>query len=327
MNGDQDKISYLQRVLGYATTGVTREHCFFILCGFGSNGKSTLFEYLRELLSDYVGNLPNESLLLNFRTIRSDLVKLQGQRIVTTSELKEEIRSLDEALIKQLTAGDRTTARESGRNEVDFTPQLKLFVATNHLPTIRGIDNGIWRRVRLIPFDASFEGEGCDKNIIEKFRPEAAGILNWLIEGCLEWQQQGLNEPHVITKEIAKFREDSNPVKLFIDDSCDKVAGEKIQLQDLYLEYGKWCKANCYVPENVIPFGKRMVALRYEKGKTGDVRYWKNLKFKSVDVKAVGVNVGVDLQSDPAQLSPELPDPEKLQHTENTSEDSLLVIN
>ncbi len=308
MSNNKEKVSYLQRVLGYGITGSTEEHCFFLWYGNGANGKSTIFEIVRELGADYVGNLPNESLLLNFRTVRSDIVRIQGCRIVTTSELKEHSRPLDEALVKQLTSGDCTTARESGKNEVDFTPQLKLFVATNHLPTIRGIDNGIWRRVRLISFNESFEGEKCDKNLMEKLREELPGILNWLIEGCLQWQQLGLNEPEVVANEISRFRADSNPVKLFLDDRCEDLTGARVQLKDLYQEYLVWCDENCYTADKVISFGKRMVALGFEKGKSGSVRFWRDLQLKaSANLICVPDSTGQDGDGkEPFGIAPEI---------------------
>lgn len=281
MGNDKEKAAYLQRCIGYGITGITKEHCFFLLQGNGSNGKSTMLEVLREIFADYVGNLPNESLLLNFRTVRSDIVRLQGQRIVTTNELKVENRPIDEALIKALTAGDMQTARESGKNEVDFIPQLKLFIATNHLPVIKGTDDGIWRRVRLITFGESFTGKNCDKDLLEKLRGEAAGILNWCIEGCLNWQKDGLNEPEVVLNDSRLFRSDSNPVSQFIEDRCEIFAGNKIPLKEIYTDYITWCEENCFSSETNIAFSKRMVALGYTKGKSGSIRYWKDLRFKT----------------------------------------------
>lgn len=290
MGGDEDKIAYIQRALGYSVTGLTKEHCFFLLHGKGGNGKSTLLETIRYVLGDYVGNLANESLLLSVRTIRSDIVRLQGQRVVTTSELKEQTRPLDEALIKALTAGDMQTVRESGKNEIDFTPQLKLFVATNHLPTIKGIDDGIWRRVRLISFDKSFSAKECDKDLLEKLKSEASGVLNWLIEGCQQWHEVGLNEPEVIRRAISLFRSDSNPVQLFLEDRCEARAGAKIQLKEMHKKYIDWCDDNCFEAGSVIAFGKRMVALGYTKGKSGDTRYWKGIRLKTNTVQGAPVN-------------------------------------
>jgi P4 family phage/plasmid primase-like protien len=192
MNGDIAMIAFLQRAVGYSLTGSTKEQCLFITHGFGANGKSKFLGALSGLLGDYARECPAEALLAKHdNAIPNDIARLAGARLATSIET-EEGRRFAESRVKALTGGDRITARFLHHEFFDFVPKFKLWLATNHKPTIRGTDNAIWRRIRLIPFNVTIPDAEQDCDLGDKLAAERSGILNWAIQGALAWQRDGL---------------------------------------------------------------------------------------------------------------------------------------
>ena len=176
--GRQDLVDYLQEVFGYVLSGLIKEHAFFILLGTGANGKSTLVETFLHLLGDYGIGMPGHAFLKsNSRAIRNDIARLPGVRIATSAEVNTDT-SVDESMIKCTVAGDVMTARFIGKEYFDFHPQAKFFLSVNTLPKITGADNGIYRRLKVIPFDGNFK-DSMDKDLPEKLKAEIDGILTW----------------------------------------------------------------------------------------------------------------------------------------------------
>ena len=150
--GDKELQGYLQRCVGYSLTGETSEHALFLLYGKGANGKSTFLEVVRHVLGDYAQTADFASFMISKnQTIRNDIAKLNGARLVTATE-SESGKRMSETVVKQLTGGDTVSARFLYSESFEFVPQFKLWLATNHKPKIVGADDGIWRRIRLIPF-------------------------------------------------------------------------------------------------------------------------------------------------------------------------------
>ncbi|WPG23491.1 phage/plasmid primase, P4 family [Enterococcus faecium] len=191
-NNDQELIRYIQKCVGYSLTGSTREQCMFILYGHGSNGKSVFLEIISELMGNYAMTMQAQTIMVkqSQSSANSDIARLKGARLVTSSEPNEGVR-LDEGLVKQLTGGDKVTARHLYGKEFEFEPEFKLWLATNHKPIIRGTDDGIWRRLNLIPFTVQIPDHKKDKNLKFKLQTELQGILKWAIDGCLLWQRKG----------------------------------------------------------------------------------------------------------------------------------------
>jgi len=155
-DGDEKLVRFVQLALGYALTGLTREQCFFVLFGKGANSKSLLLSILREVLGDYQKHTAASTLMQKRGdAIPNDVAMLRGARLVTSIETHEG-RKMDEALVKALTGDDPITARFFRKEFFTFSPEFKIFLATNHKPTIVGTDDGIWRRIRLIPFGVRF---------------------------------------------------------------------------------------------------------------------------------------------------------------------------
>jgi putative DNA primase/helicase len=186
-------IAFVQRAAGYALTGDTREQCFFVLHGTGANGKSTLVGALMGLFDSYAAQVAAETLLArrgDVALILNDLATLEGKRLVAAVE-SDMGRRLAEALVKQLSGGDRLKVRRLYADAYEIQPTFKLWLSTNHRPTIRGTDVAIWRRVRLIPFDVTIPLGEQDDRLPEKLEAERAGILAWAIRGCLAWRRAG----------------------------------------------------------------------------------------------------------------------------------------
>lgn len=237
-------LGYLQRILGYALSGLTSEQCFFVLYGTGANGKSTLLRTILDLLGDYAAaTRPETFLLKRSEGIPNDLAALAGARFVTALE-SDEGKRLAEGLIKGVTGGDKVTARFMRKEFFTFVPQLKLFIGTNHRPAIRGTDHGIWRRVRLVPFQTVIPEDRQDKNLPDKLRAEQAGILRWLVEGCLLWQRDGLGPPLEVQQATAAYRQEEDVVGQFVKERCIMDEQASVKKGDLFDEYVAWAKTS-----------------------------------------------------------------------------------
>jgi putative DNA primase/helicase len=234
--------NFLQRAVGYSMTGDASAQCIFILYGSGSNGKSTFLEATMTFLGGYAQKTPTETLIAKQKSsIPNDVARLAGARMVAAIEA-ELGQKMAEALIKQLTGGDRISARFLHREFFEFTPQLKLWLATNHKPIIRGTDPAIWRRIKLIPFEVNFEERGDkDEHLKEKLSAELPGILNWAVDGCLSWQKHGLGFPEEVNSATAQYRAEMDILGAFISDRCVQKPGVKAYFTDLYKSYGAWC--------------------------------------------------------------------------------------
>jgi putative DNA primase/helicase len=277
MAGDEERVRYIQKALGYAMTGDAREQCFFILHGTGANGKSTLMTVVANLAGGYSQHTPTETLLVKrTNTIPNDVARLHGARFVTAAEA-ECNRQFAEALIKQITGGDKMVARFLHGEFFEFTPAFKIFLAVNHRPDIQGTDHAIWRRVRLIPFDVTIPQDQQDKTLPAKLEAERAGILRWLVEGCAAWQQEGLAAPEAVVAATADYREEMDTVGAFIAECCvqdPEVETPSKRLHDRYLE---WCNAHGETPMSVKVFSARLGEKGFTSKRTKKARGWKGL--------------------------------------------------
>ena len=218
--GDEQSIAFLQRVCGYALTGVTREHALFFLYGLGANGKSVFLSTVAGVLADYHTTAPIETFTASQSERHpTDLAGLRGARLVTATET-EEGRRWAEAKIKTVTGGDKIAARFMRQDFFEFTPAFKLMIAGNHKPGLRSVDEAIRRRFHLIPFSVTIPLEERDRDLIEKLKAEWPGILAWMIEGCLEWQRIGLQPPAVVTDATTAYLEAEDAIAAWLDDCC-----------------------------------------------------------------------------------------------------------
>lgn len=244
MGGNQALISFLQRMIGYSMTGVIREHALIFNHGDGANGKSTFIATIHALLGDYAVRAPRH-LLFKSKNERheTELTTVFGARFVSCAEVPEGA-VFDEALVKDLTGGDAVTARRMREDHWTFSPTHKLALAGNHKPIVRGIDHGIWRRMRLVPWEVTVSDEQRDTQLPEKLRAELAGILSWALRGCLEWQRQGLDDPAEVKNATAAYRDQSDPLREFFASYCVFGNDERIPRLHLREAYAAYCDEN-----------------------------------------------------------------------------------
>lgn len=236
---------FLQRWLGLSMTALTGEQklCFFH--GGGGNGKSVLVDLIAKLMGDYASTAKIESLTGRNRRgggdATPDLVPLMGARFVRASE-PEENEKLQEGIIKELTGGEPMLVRALHSDFVEVRPHFKLTISGNHKPDIRGLDDGIWRRVLLVPFEVQIPKEQRDPNLGEKLWAERAGILNWLIEGLIAYLEGGLQEPLAVLDATREYREESDPIGMFLDSACVVTgdATDSLPTKDLVLAFNYW---------------------------------------------------------------------------------------
>lgn len=214
---------FIQRWFGYSLTGLTTEQKLAFLYGSGRNGKSTLVDLIAKMMGRYAATVPIESLAGSEQRKGSDatpdLVALPGARMVRASE-PERGQKMKEALIKQLTGGEEILVRRMMQEFVQVVPEFSLTIQGNYKPEIRGTDNGIWRRVLLVPFLAAISDEDKDALLPEKLWAERSGVLNWLLEGTRKWLETGLMIPEQVINATQEYREESDPVLTFINDCC-----------------------------------------------------------------------------------------------------------
>lgn len=221
---DPELRAFVQRWFGYSITGLTSEQKLAFLYGSGRNGKSTLLELIARIMGPYAASVPIESLSGTEQRKGSDatpdLVRLPGARLVRASE-PERGTKMREALIKQLTGGADILVRRMMQEFVEVTPEFSLTIDGNYKPEIRGTDNGIWRRVLLVPFLVSIPDERVDPLLPQKLWDERAGIFNWLLDGCKSWLEGGLAVPQSVLDATQEYREESDPVLEFIQGCCE----------------------------------------------------------------------------------------------------------
>jgi len=242
MPDNQDQIKFLQKAIGYSLTGSTKEQVLFILYGTGANGKTTFISVIHSLLGDYAMNTPTETLLVKRGNgIPNDVARLRGARFVSANEA-EHGKYLAEALVKQLTGGDKITARYLYGEYFDFDATCKFFVTVNHKPNIKGTDHAIWRRIRLIPFIVTIPPEKRDPSLTDKLKSELPGILNWALEGCKFWQEEGLEPPETVKSATKDYRVEMDLIGEFFTDCCIEDINAKTPFGDLYETYTIWCE-------------------------------------------------------------------------------------
>lgn len=274
MGGDRELVSYLQRLIGYALSGEVREHVLVFFYGGGANGKSTFLTTIHAMLGDYATPAPR-GLLFRSRGERhpTELATLFGRRFVTCSEI-EEGQVFDEALTKDLTGGDRIECRRMREDFWTYVPTHKLFMAGNHKPTVRGDDEGIWRRMRLVPWTVTIPQAERDTTLPEKLRAELPGILRWAVEGCMAWQRHGLAAPDAVRRATDDYRGENDTLGEFFRLHVAFESGATIVRRELREAYENWCKEN-----GQPPFAARRFAARLRESGVTEANVRRGTKF------------------------------------------------
>ncbi|NRO73864.1 hypothetical protein IMAU20067_00698 [Lactobacillus helveticus] len=244
-NHDKEMIHFIQKAMGYSMTGSNSEQVMFIPYGNGRNGKSVFLNVFKYVAGSYAKTMNAETIMQKRNNSSqgpsSDIARLEGARLVISSEANEGDR-LDESLVKQMTGGDTLVARYSYGSDFEFNPVFKLWMATNHMPNIHGTDEGIWRRLVIIPFNHTVKKENVDKNLEDKLKAESMGILKWIIDGTMMWQTEGLNEPDSIKHAVKDYREEMDVIQAFIDENCQINPDLSVKASELFESYLNWSK-------------------------------------------------------------------------------------
>ena len=282
-DNDTELIRYVQKAVGYSLSGSTEEHCAFFCYGTGRNGKSTFLDIISEILGDYAVNIQPETIMVRQAQggPTSDIARLNGARFVTTVEPNEGAR-LNEGLLKQLTGGDRVTASRKYENEFEFEPEFKLWMGTNHKPTIRGTDVGIWSRIKLIPFNIQIPDDKMDKQLKYKLQQELPAILAWAVDGCLLWRREGLKVPESVRAASAEYRGEMDVLASFLENCCED--GGEVDAGDLFHAYLDWAKESNEYEMSSTKFGREM-GKRYEKRRSGSSRIYIGVRPRKDDAQ------------------------------------------
>ena len=279
-NNDAQLIDYIHRAVGYSITGKVSEQVMFFAYGKGANGKSTFLNVLNGLLGRHSIRIPSQILAQKpDNNTYAALAKLKGARCVIASEVEEGQR-MAESLIKDMTGGDIITARLLYGAFFEFMPTHKLWQYGNHKPQIRGTDEGIWRRIHLIPFTQAFKGENRIPDMDRKLMAEIGGVLTWAVQGCLKWQKSGLKVPDIIKDATEKYRADEDIIGHFLAECGDPESTDSTLISVAYRIYNTWAVSSGYKPLGKQRFNEQMEDHKIIKVRKSHGVVWENQKIR-----------------------------------------------
>ena len=277
MCDDVKTIETLQRIFGCALIGQTTEEMLVIWYGLGANGKSVLANLIRYILGDYAVTAPSSILTLRRQGDtgpRNDLAALAGARLALINELGAD-ETLDEQIVKHLAGREPISARFLHREYFTFEPTFTPILRTNHKPIIRGSDDGIWRRIILIPFRASFTGGRCNPHIEDQLRDEAEAILAWMVQGAIKWFKEGMYLSPTVKREIAEYRSDSDVIGQFLEEKCSLTdPAAEVEQRTVYERWKEWCEENGHYRATKTTLTRRLKERGISDRKSGAKRYY-----------------------------------------------------
>lgn len=282
---DPEVRHFLQRYIGSALIGRVRDHVLVVATGTGRNGKSVLADAVSHALGDYGITASNDMLVTGRHGHKSASelsaqMDLRGARWAVMSEL-EKGAELAESTMKSLTGGDRITAKHMGQDRIQFDPSHSFFMLTNDLPKVDPTAQAVWARIRVVPFEVSFEGRE-DHALSEDLQLAADGILSWAVAGLFEYQQIGLDAPAKVMAATTDYRAENDTVKQFIADECVLNTNAKVSRSELHHAYLAWARDNGAEQLTARAFAPRIAALQgITEGKTNGIRVWKGAGLKT----------------------------------------------
>lgn len=305
---DEELIHFVQKALGYSLTGDISEQVLFFCYGSGSNGKSVLFQTIRVILGDYAHSASPTLFQRNTLTTSSnDVAAIEFKRFLVSAEILSSTK-INELRLKKWSGGDEETARYLYSEYFSFYPECKVWLFLNHRPQVEDDSYGFWRRVKLIPFEVIFKGERQDKNLQKKLKGELSGILNWLFEGCLMWQEEGLEPiPEIVQLATTEYRFENDILGEFINDRCVECENLEVKATALFKNYREWADGQDIREKeqlSMTSFGRRMTD-KYPKVKKPMGLYYKNIGLKIDQKDENHAGFGKNSEAD-AGLTPDL---------------------
>lgn len=304
VQGDVATRRFLHQWKGLSLTGDVTEQRLCVFWGKGKNGKSVFEDLMAGIAGDYSETVPIETFLSegkgrNAGQATPDLAILPGVRMLRTSEPQRNA-SLNEGLIKLATGGEPIQARHLNRDYFKFYPQFKLTIQGNYRPKIEGADEGIWRRMILVPWSYTVPKERQDKRLGDKLRREASGILNRLLDGLSDWLDHGLVLPEAAEAATREYRSDSDPLGRFLEACIVDAPGERVQSSVLHAVFCAWADANGASKWTPTGFGRAMNERGFHK-KQSDVMWWLDIRLTRKVSDFVDANGKPISQSEPEQ--------------------------
>lgn len=281
LNDDEELMKFVQRGVGYSLTAKTTERAIFLLYGKGRNGKSTFLETIRALIGDYAMRTPTETLLQKDRgAIPNDIARLKGARFVIASET-DEGKTLAASKLKELAGGDMVSARFLRAEYFEFMPTFKIWIGTNHKPTVRDSSQAIWDRIKLIPFAIRIPDGEQDPHLIDELKTELPGILNWALAGCREWVATGLGIAASVTVATNEYRAEQDQIGNFLAECCILTHVAFVSKSELYGAYKRWCEDSQEFVIRKKTFGQRLADREFEEDRSGLERRWRGIALLS----------------------------------------------
>jgi P4 family phage/plasmid primase-like protien len=286
-------VNYLQKCFGYALTGDVTEKAVFCFFGSGNNGKTTLLETIRFVLSEYSTQVLIDTLMQHHsresNASLADLGDLRSARFVTTSETEEGQR-LALSKLKYLTQGmGQIKTCQKYQNPIVFTATHKLFLDANHKPIVRGGEQAVWNRLKPVPFTMTIPPGEIDTGLLDKLKSEAEGVFTWMVKGCQRWRREGLGDPPEVAEASAVWQAESDHFPIFLADKCVLEPHAWVPVANLWSSYQTWCQENNERLEmKKTTFDGRLEKIGCRRGKNpkGDVRAWIGIRFRTTNDEA-----------------------------------------
>ena len=275
----EELAAYLRRVFGYSLTGSIKEHAMFFFYGLGDNGKSVLIETISGIIGDYHVTSPIETFMATDRPQHlTELANLRGARLVTASET-DQGRHWAESRIKMLTGGDPVSARFMRQDLFEYKPQLKLVIYGNFKPALRSVNRAIRRRMNMVPFEVTITEAEKDKDLAEKLKVEWPGILQQLIDGCIEWQKIGsLNPPKVVTDATEKYLAAEDKIEAWLEERCKRDPNFSDGRTKLFASWRDWAERAKEEVGTATNFYNALVARGFKEIKIVGTRKFKGIE-------------------------------------------------
>lgn len=281
--GDKELIDYVQATVGMAAIGKVYQEHMIIAYGGGANGKSTFWNTIFRVLGTYAGKISADTLTMSCKhNTRPEAAELKGKRLIIASEMEEGVR-LNTSMVKQLCSTDEIQAEKKYKDPFHFVPSHTLVLYTNHLPKVGANDDGIWRRLIVIPFNAKITGKSDIKNYAD-YLYENAGpyIMTWIINGAKKAIEANFHTelPKVVKEAIDKYRESNDWLGQFIEERCEVDPSYSEKSGDLYQQYRFSCMANGEYVRSTSDFYGALEKAGYLKRKSNKGSFVYGLKLK-----------------------------------------------